>query len=241
MMPPPIAANPKRPPGPRLMTSLVIIGIGIVVAVVSVIAIAIPLVGTFTSPAYTVPGDLYLHLQHARYTVYQHSGTRSTFGSVTADPSTIRIDPSALSVKAPDRSTVPVSYDPNRETLSRGSDVYSGSLEFNVPTDGQYDLTFANSTSTTVVVARSLSDALHGALKWFGFGALGGVFVVGGVVMLVVGATRRGRARRAQYHGWGAPPPWGWPGPQGGPAPPPGQWGPGPPTGQWGPGPPTGP
>jgi hypothetical protein len=223
MMPPPIEARPNqpRPPGPRLITSLVTIGIGLVVAVGSVIAIVIPLVGTFASPSYTVPGDLYLQLHHARYTIYQHSGTRSTFGSVTSDPSTIPIDPTAVSVTAPDGSTVPVSYDPNRETITRGSNVYSGALEFNVPTAGQYHLTFTNSTSTTVVVARSLSDALHGALKWFALGALGGVFVIGGVVMLIVGATRRGRAQRAQYHPWGAPPPWGWPGPQWGPGPPP--------------------
>jgi len=213
------------------MTSLVIIGIGLVIAAVSVIAIAIPLVGTFTSPAYAVPGDLYLHLHHARYTVYQHSGSRSTFGSVTSDPSTVRMDPSALSVKASDGSTVPVSEDPNNETLTRGSDVYSGSLEFTVPADGTYDLTFANAQPTKVVVARSLSDALHGALKWFAIGALGGAAVIAGAVMLIVGATRRGRAKRDLYGGWGAPPPWGWP------PPPPPPWGPGPPP----PGPPPGP
>ena len=227
MMAPPNDGRPNRsrPPGPRLMTSLAIIAIGLVTAGVSVIAIAIPLVGTFTSPAYTVPGDLYLHLHHTRYTVYQRSGTRSTFGSITSDPSTVRIDPSALAVKASDGSSVAVSDDPNRETLTRGSDVYTGVLEFNVPADGTYDLTFANSTSTMVVVARSLSDALHGALKWFGIGAFGAAVVIAGVVMLIVGATRRGRAKRARYGGWGTPPPpWGWPPP----------WGPGPvPPGPW--------
>jgi hypothetical protein len=233
MMPPPIdpTTGRHRPPGPRLMTSLAVIAIGMVTAAVAVIAIAIPLVGTFTSPSYAVPGDLSLHLHHARYTVYQHSGSRSTFGSVTSDPSTVRIDPSALSIKGSDGSTVAVFADPNSETLTRGSDVYSGALVFNVPADGTYDLTFANPTSTTVVVARSLSDALHGALKWFGVGAFGGMLVVAGVVLLIVGATRRGRAKRAWYGPWGAPPAWGWP-------PPPPPWGPGPPPP---PGPPPGP
>jgi hypothetical protein len=231
MMPMDPTASRHRPPGPRLMTSLVVIAIGTVTAVVSVVAIVIPLVGTFTSPSYAVPGDLYLHLHHARYTVYQHSGTRSTFGSTRSDPSTVRIDPSAVQVKASDGSTVAVFADPNNETLTRGSDVYSGALQFNVPADGAYDVTFANSTSTTVVVARSLSDALHGALKWFGVGAVGGTVVITGFVLLIVGATRRGRAKRALYGGWGTPPPWGWP-------PPPPPWGPGPPPP---PGPPPGP
>ncbi|MGO9876741.1 MAG: hypothetical protein ACLPVY_23445 [Acidimicrobiia bacterium] len=232
MRPPPIPTMParSRPPGPRLLTSLVVIGIGIVVGVVSVIAIAIPLVGVFTSPAYAVPGDLHLHLHHARYTVYQHSGTRSTFGSVRSDPSAIRIDPSALSVTASDGTNVPVTFDANSETLTRGSDVYTGSLVFDVPADGEYDLAFTNSNGTTVVVARSLSDAVHGALGWFAIGAFGAAVVAGGVAMLIIGATRRGRAKRAGYGGWGAPPPWGWsPPPQWGPGPPPA----GPPPGPW--------
>ena len=64
---PPIPARPARPgrPGPCLVTSLVTIGIGVVIGVVAVIAIAIPLLGAFTSPSYAVPGDLHLRLHHA--------------------------------------------------------------------------------------------------------------------------------------------------------------------------------
>ncbi len=243
MSPPPPVPVPRRAPGPRLVTSLVTIGVGIVIAIVSGVLIALPLIGAFTSPAYAVPGDIQVHLRRARYTVYQRSGTKSTFGSVRSDPNAIRMDPSALSVRGPDGSTVPVSIDPDIETLTRGSNVYTGALVFDVPAGGEYVLSFQNRIPTTVVVARSLTDALHGALPWFGVGAFGGAVVIAGVVMLIVGATRRGRAKRAMYGGWGAPPPWGWPPPQwgpGGPQPPPGQWPPppGPPPGQ---GPPPGP
>jgi hypothetical protein len=223
MITPPTPALPARsgPPGPRLVTSLVIMGIGIVIAVASVIAIAIPLVGAFTSPSYIVPGDLHLHLHHTRYTVYQRTGTKSAFGSVKSDPSSVRLDPSELLVTASDGSRVPVSSDDNIETLTRGSSVYSGSLQFDAPAGGDYFLSFANTSSTTVVVARSLTDALHGALTWFAVGALGGALLIGGGVMLIVGATRRGRAKRAPYGGWGPPPQWGYPPPQWGPGPPP--------------------
>src|SRR5262249_37759294 len=74
------------PPGPRLMTSLVVTGVGLAIAFVSVVAIVIPLLGTFTSSSYAVPGDLRLHLHHARYTVYQHTGSRSPFGTGSDDP-----------------------------------------------------------------------------------------------------------------------------------------------------------
>jgi hypothetical protein len=221
------------------MLSLVTIGIGLAIAAASVVLILLPLVGAFTSPAYSVPGDLDLHLHRARYTVYQRTGSKSTFGSVHADPDSVNIDASAVSVTGTDGSTVPVSFDSNSETLTRGSDVYTGALEFDVPAAGEYDVAFRNANPTTVVVARSLTDALHGSVKWFATGAFGGLVFLVGIVMLIVGATRRGRAKRAVYGGWGPPPQWG--------GPPPGQWGPpgpptGPPPGQWGPpGPPPGP
>jgi len=241
-MPPPPMPLPARrgPPGPRLMASFVVIGIGLVIGVVSVIAIAIPLVGTFTSPSYAVPGDIRVHLHHTRYIVYQHTGTRSTFGSTKDDvPAAIRMEPAALSVQASDGSAVPVEVDESSETLTRGSDVYSGALAFDAPSGGEYDLTFTNTTSTTVVIARSLSDAVRSVAVWFAVGAVGGAVMVGGVIMLIVGIVRRGRAKRAMYGGWGPPPgsgpPWsGYP-PQSYP-PPPGQYPP-----QWGPPGPPGP
>jgi hypothetical protein len=211
------------------MTSLVVTGVGLVIAFVSVIAIVVPLLGTFTSSSYAVPGDLRLHLHHARYTVYQFTGTRSPFGSSSSDSSVIRIDPSMLSVRGIDGSFVQVAFDANDETITRGSNVYRGTLEFHVPSDGEYDLTFTNARPTTVVVARSIADALQSVVAWFAIGAIGGAIVIAGVIMLIIGSTRRGRAKRAMYPGWGPPPgsvpP--WPGPyppQPGPYPP--QWSP---------------
>jgi hypothetical protein len=99
-------------------------------------------------------------------------------------------------------------------------------LEFDAPVRGVYHVIVNSDPAnpTTVIVARSITDAIHGVLAWFGVGALGGLIMVAGLVMLIVGATRRGRAKRALY-GYGPPPQWG---------PPPQQWGP-PPQQQWGP------
>jgi uncharacterized membrane protein YidH (DUF202 family) len=243
MLPPPMPVPARGgPPGPRLITSLVVTGIGVVIAAISVIIIVIPLVGTLTSPSYAVPGDIRVHLRHANYTVYQHTGTRSTFGSTHDDnPPAIRMAPSALAVTAPDDSSVPVEFDGNDETLTRGSNVYSGALTFRVPSSGEYDLTFTNPTPTTVVIARSLSDAVRSVAAWFAGAALGAAIAVGGVIMLIVGMVRRGRAKRAMYGGWGPPPGSGppWPGPYPPQQYPPQQYPP-----QWGgppgpPGPPT--
>ncbi len=201
----PVMPPPTRPPGPSFRLSLAIGAVGLVIAVVSVVAIVIPLIGTYTSSAYAVPGELDLHLHHMRYTVYQRTDVHSAF-DLSPSGSTLRIAPSAVSVVAPDGSSVPVTFDAYNETLTRGSATYTGSLVFDAPTTGVYRITFANPVPTTVIVARSIRDAIRSVVAWFFVGAFGGALLVTGVVMLIVGATRRGRARRAAYAGWGAPP-----------------------------------
>ena len=100
----------------------------------------------------------------------------------------------------PDGTLVPVSYTSKNETITRGSAEYTSSLEFDTPSSGLYQLSLGTDPSnpTTVIVARSIGDAIHGVLAWFGVGALGGFIMVVGLVMLIVGATRRGRAKRAR-------------------------------------------
>ena len=52
-MPAPPARPPRRP-GPGLGLSLIVAAVGLLIGIVSVVAIVIPLVGVFTSDAYTV-------------------------------------------------------------------------------------------------------------------------------------------------------------------------------------------
>jgi hypothetical protein len=195
--------------------SLIVGAVGLLVGIVSVVAIVIPLVGVFTSDVYAVPGEIHLHLHNARYTVYQRTGERSPFGISNPDESTVRLSPNSLTVTAPDDSTVPVFYDDRSETITRGSAEYTSSLTFDPPSGGDYVLQFTNRVSTNVIVARSVSDAIRGVLVWFGVGAIGGVILIAGIVMLIVGSVRRGRAKRAAYAAaWGAAPGWYGPNPQ---------------------------
>src|SRR2546423_93323 len=130
----PVPAERPRPPGPRLLASFLVMGSGIVIGIVAVIAIVIPLAGSFTSPEYIVPGVLHLHLHDARYTVYQYTGTRSVFGG--GNPAGVsRISPAALTVTAPDGSSVPIAITTSNEELTRGTSVYHGALVFDAPTN----------------------------------------------------------------------------------------------------------
>jgi hypothetical protein len=206
--PMPVPPAAPRTVGPGLAVSLIIGAVGLVVAIVSAVLITIPLVGTFTSTVYTVPGDLHLHLHDARYTVYQRSGTSSGLGGIDRDTSVLQIGPSQVLVTAPDGSRVPVSYESSSERITRGRGVYSSSLEFDAPVNGEYEIQFTNAVPSRVIIVRSIADAIRAVGVWIGTGALGGLVFVLGIIMLVVGATRRGRQKRASY--WGGSDGGGW-------------------------------
>src|SRR5262249_974762 len=142
-------------------------------------------------------GTIQLHLKHERYTVYQASGVGAYCG--------LGLTPSMLTVTATDRSTVPVDYDDRNETITRGRADYQSALVFEPPADGDYTLECSNRVSTGVVIARSTEGVVRGVLVWFGVGALGGALLIAGIAMLIVGVTRRGRAKRLAYAGWGPP------------------------------------
>jgi hypothetical protein len=205
----PHQAQPGRP-GPGLGISIGLMVAGAMVVIASVIAIAVPLVNTFTSRTYAAPTHLSLHLRHARYTVFERTGSSSglNFGTRSGR---ITIDPSQVTVTAPDGEPVPVFPAENRETMKRGSDDYTSAVEFDTPMSGNYDVRVTTRVATSVIITRSPEEAIRSVLVWFGTGAVGGIILVGGLVMLIVGVTRRGRARRAAQVGWGQPG-WGQPG-----------------------------
>ena len=204
--PPMPARRPSE--GPGLGISLAVLGVGIAIAVASFVAILVPLVGTFTSRQYLAPIDLSLQLRHSHYTIYEYTGQRS---GVVTHAGAVTLDPSEVSVTAPDGEPVEVFRDETVETTLRGSSVYTGALVFDAPASGTYDVKVEPPLSTSVVIVRSIGDAISSVAVWFGTGALGAILVVLGIVMLVIGSSRRGRARHAPPPGWGQPA-WGQPG-----------------------------
>jgi hypothetical protein len=202
------ATDRSHEPGPKLGHSISLLVVGGLIAVVSAVLVLIPLVGTFTSRAYPTPIHLSLHLHHARYTVFERSGTRSGFGSINSGP--VTIDPSQVTVRDPDGQSVFVFRPGTTETITRNSAVYTGAVQFDAPKTGNYDIQLQTAIPTTVLITRSLGDAIRSVLVWIVTGAVGAIMLVGGLVMLIVGVTRRGRARRATQVGW-AQPGWGQP------------------------------
>jgi hypothetical protein len=196
-MPPAPPAQSSRTPGPGVTISLIVGALGILIGIIAAVAIIMPFADVFRSDVYPAPGEIHLHLKHQRYTVYQASGVGAYRG--------LGLSPASLTITAPDRSTVPVAYDQRNETIDRNGGQYQSTLVFEPPASGDYTLEFTNQVPTTVVVARSIEDVVRAVLVWFGVGALGGLLLIAGIVMLIVGITRRGRARRVAYAGWGPP------------------------------------
>src|SRR6185295_5654765 len=127
----------SRPPGPGLALSLLVGFLGIVIGIVAVVAVIIPFADHFSSDSFLVPGDLHRHLKHERYLVYQREGFSGGIAGGT-------LTPGALTVTAPDRSTVPVQFAGDNETFTRGSTDYDSVLSFEPPASGDYTLTFTN-------------------------------------------------------------------------------------------------
>jgi hypothetical protein len=104
------------------------------------------------------------------------------------------------------------------ETLTRGDQSYLGQLTFTVNTAGDYSVDVGGPSGIPFVLSNSLGDIARHVALWFGLMGIGLLMGVVGVIMALVGASRRRRARQpipamayqqVPYQAAGAPPP-GW-------------------------------
>jgi Protein of unknown function (DUF2510) len=91
--------------------------------------------------------------------------------------------------------------------------VYVGAVQFDVADEGSYTIRVNSSFSNRAVVARSVVDTVRKTLPWWGVTALGGFATIGGIVMWIVGASRRRRHSHMYAYAASTPPGW-YPDPQ---------------------------
>ncbi len=203
----PFGAAPSttaKPPGPSARVSILVLVIGLVVAIPSFLAALLPIIHALEStPRFDVPGQVQLHLGSGAYLLYQDTGT-SSFGNLSTTGGTT-ISPNDVTVTATDGSTVPVDYPGDvTQTITRQGHRYTGAVRFTTPAAGDYTIDVTGVQSSAVIVARPFTDTVKSALGWFALAGLGGVTFVVGVVLLIVGSVRRGRANTyAMYGGAG--------------------------------------
>jgi hypothetical protein len=180
---------------------LVVLGVGIAVAVLGAVETAVPFIRTLTrSTSHATPASIQAHLSHGTYEVYELTGDRSSAfspvqpGSVDIGPGNVAVTPTGGG------SQLRVTGEGADETLTLGSNVYTGAVQFAVPNAGDYVVRVTSNRPTRIVLARSLGGLARSVVGWIITAAAGGLLAVIGLVLLIVGLVRR-RSRPVGYAG----------------------------------------
>jgi hypothetical protein len=208
--------NPPAPkaPGPSLRTSLVLIIAGCALAIPTFIVGIVPIVRALRSPIrFDVPGSAPMHLDRGEYMVYEDKGPTS-IGSAFSQDNSVTILPQDVTVTAADGSTVDVSERGSlTESITTDGHRFVGAVRFTAPSAGTYVVDVTRAKPATSLVAKPLGPIARRSIGWFALAGLGAVLFVIGIVLLIVGAVRRGRAPTIPVFassppGW-HPDPWG--------------------------------
>jgi len=207
----PLGQARAKAPGPSLRVAIPLIVAGIALAIPTFIAGLVPIVRDVASPLrFETRGPVDLHLGKGTYEVYEDTGSVS-FGSSFSPDDNVTISPSDVTVTASDGTHLSVfERGATVESLSTHGERYVGAVRFTTPAAGDYLVTVQTASPQSVVVARPLTDTIKKVLVWFLLAGVGGIVTVVGIVLLIVGSVRRGRARRAPAYAYTAPVPPGW-------------------------------
>ena len=181
---------PARRGRGAIITGVVLLGVGLVIAVVGIVgfgATASSLISGLGSPQ-TTPTELTKTLDAGTtYAVYE----LATSGSgETGDPYLGGVAPGDVTVTSSDGSTVVVNDAPSMtQTFHDRAKTYVVVATFDPPTTGTYVVSIATEGST-VIVAPSFT-AIAQALPWLGLIGVGGLLVLAGIIVLIVGIVRR--------------------------------------------------
>jgi hypothetical protein len=185
---------------------------GVASAAVVVKSVGAPFSEAITNASLPTPVAESMTLREGQYTVFELVGQQDSRGPVTTwqrGAPTIR--PEMVRVSGPDGATITSRpFTSGTETLNRGQDIYTGVARFDVAAAGSHRVRVDGPSGREVVIAPSFGSGFGAARNWVL--AVIGCFLalVVGVVLILVGATRR---RRPAVAVAGAPvpgPPPGW-------------------------------
>ena len=202
--------QPKAP-GPSLRVAILLIVAGLALAIPTFVVGLVPIVRDVASPLrFQTPGPVALHLGKGTYEVYEDTGSAS-FGSSFSSDDNVTIAPVDVTVTASNGTALTVfERGSTVESLSTHGERYVGAVRFTTPAAGDYLVTVRTPSSQSVLVARPLTDTIKKVLVWFLLTGVGGIVTVVGIVLLIVGSVRRGRALRTPAYPYAAPVPPGW-------------------------------
>lgn len=201
-----MSVETSKPPGPTTRLSILILVIGLIVAGFGLVKAIAPIVRAFeTTEAVPAQGTHLVTLNHSgQYVIYEQ--TNESGFNFSNGANDLTITPDEVTITAPDGEPVPAEPRASSpERVTRDGVVYLGAVRFHAPAPGQYTIRITTDTTHDIVIGQSVIDSLRAGLPWWGVTVLGGGAFVAGVVMWIVGASRRRRWRdmaSSSYGGW---------------------------------------
>jgi len=182
--------------GPRKRTAVIVILVSAGIQVIGMAGGFVMVWHRMFVATYAVPSTVRVHL---------HDGTWNLFG-LSADRSSANdtgVQPSVVHVEGPDG---PITVHPvDSWFFPRGSDSYRAVVEFDAPTDGEYSITVEAAKPGRVMITPAIEDVVLAVLPWAIVVGVAFLAQMVGWVLLIVGATRRQRAKKAAWLAAGAP------------------------------------
>ena len=191
-----VATPPHALLGPRKRTAVIVILVSLGIQALAMAGGFVVVWHRMFVATYAVPGTVRVHLHDGTWNLYGLSAA----GSGANDTG---VDPSLVHVEGPDGPIAVHSVD--SWFFPRGGDAYRAIVEFDVPTDAEYSITVEAAKPGRVMIAPDIVDVAWAVLPWGIVVVVSFVAQLVGWVLLIVGATRRQRAKKAAWLAAGGP------------------------------------
>jgi hypothetical protein len=177
-----------KKPGPSLAIAIAVIIIGTVIGIgglakgVSNVVHDVKGIDTGITPT-----DFHRHLDKGTWEVF-------------AGDDSSNLQPADVTVLGANGAEIPVRPTPGNSTQSLNNDGehYVGQVEFTISSAGEYDVNIQRPVGVPVLLSKSFGDLAKHAAIWFVLMGVGILIGIIGIVLLIVGITRRSRAKRGQ-------------------------------------------
>jgi hypothetical protein len=180
------ASDPAaKKPGPHLAIGIGVIILGTVMGIGGLAKGVSNVVHDVKGIATSItPSDVQRHLDAGTWEVYAGDDSQ---GLQPADVTVTASDGSSIPIRGPGGTT---------ERLTSRGRSYVGQVQFTISRGGEYDIKVGGQPGTPILVSKSLGDLARHAAGWFVLMGAGILVGIVGVILLIVGITRRSRARR---------------------------------------------
>lgn len=196
-----LTTSRRRQTGPSLWLSVAILALGVAVASGGFSVAASRFVQMIDGPVVAVPGVFRWHLETGTWLISQRTGTTVNAGSLNYTKNNIpTIVPGQVYVLGPGGQQLFDTPTTFSFTITRGSAIYTGAVEFVVRTPGIYTVSIQSSRAGQITITPSLGQIVDNII-WFATAGVAGILVgIFGLILLIVGIVRRGRANRPPPH-----------------------------------------